>query len=126
MIKYSFQKNSLLHRLLKRILVLEKEFPVLVARVSEIEILLKIFRCNAFLPQEFCLLFNLVSRTSILLERITIKIIILIRILVLKRRKCYLGNLVSYLLIILVKNSNSHTKCALKYISFRSRKLIEI
>ena len=70
-----------------------KEFPILGARVSEIEILLKIFRCNAFLPQEFSLLFNLVSRTSILLERITIKMIILIRIFVLKRRICYLGNL---------------------------------
>ena len=70
-----------------------KEFPIIGASVSEIEILLKIFRCNAFLPQEFSLLFNLVSRTSILLERITIKMIILIRILVLKRRICYLGNL---------------------------------
>ena len=95
-IKHSFQKNSLLDCPLKRVLALQKEFPVLVARVSEIEILLKIFRCNAFLPQEFCLLFNLVSRTSILLERITIKIIILIRILVLKRRICYLGNLERY------------------------------
>ena len=72
-IKHSFQKNSLLHCPLKRVLALQKEFPVLVAlRVSEIEILLKIIRCNAFLPQEFSLLFNLVSRITILLERITI------------------------------------------------------
>ena len=71
-IKHYFQKKSLLHCPLKRVLALQKEFPVLVARVSEIEILLKIIRCNAFLPQEFSLLFNLVSRISILLERITI------------------------------------------------------
>ena len=92
-IKHSFQKNSLLHCPLKRVLALQKEFPVLVARVSEIEILLKIIRCNAFLPQAFSLLFNLVSRISILLERITIKMIVLIRSLVLKRRICYLENL---------------------------------
>ena len=92
-IKHSFQKNSLLHCPLKRVLALQKEFPVLVARVSEIEILLKIIRCNAFLSQEFSLLFNLVSRISILLERITIKMIVLIRSLILKRRICYLGNL---------------------------------
>ena len=73
-----------------------KEFPIIGASVSEIEILLKIFRCNAFLPQEFSLLFNLVSRTSILLERITFKMFILIRILVLKGRICYLGNLECY------------------------------
>ena len=76
-----------------RVLALQKEFLVLVVGVSEIEILLKIIRCNAFLPQEFSLLFNLVSRISILLERITIKMIVLIRSLILKRRICYLGNL---------------------------------
>ena len=75
---------------------LRKEFPLLGTRVFEIKILFKIFRCNAFLPQEFSLLFNLVSRTSILLERITIKMFILIRILVLKGRICYLGNLECY------------------------------
>ena len=77
----------------KEFLFLRKEFPVLGARVSEMEILLKLLRCNAFLPQEFSSIVNLVSRTSILLERITIEMIILIRILVLKRRICYLGNL---------------------------------
>ena len=71
-IKHSFQKNSLLYCPLKRVLALQKEFLVLVARVSEIEILLKIIRCNAFLPQEFSLIFDFVSRISILLERITI------------------------------------------------------
>ena len=72
-IKHSFQNNSPLHYLLKRILILEKKFPVPVERVSKIEILFKVFRCNAFLPQEFSSVVNLVSRTSILLERITIK-----------------------------------------------------
>ena len=32
---------------------LGKEFPALVARVSEIDSLLKIFRCITFLPDEF-------------------------------------------------------------------------
>ena len=38
---------------MKRILVLEERIPDLLARVSEIEIRLKVFRWKAFLPKNF-------------------------------------------------------------------------
>ena len=151
-IKYSFQKNSLLHCPLKRIIILKKEFPILVARVSEIAILsirfairhyfqknyllhcllkrILVFEkripgscgksfwnrdssqdtqmSDALLPPEFSLLFNLLSRTSILLEGVTIKMIILIRILVLKRRICYLGNWECNLIVTRVDHPTLH------------------
>ena len=96
-IKNSFQKNSLLNCLLKRILVFEKRIPGSCGksfwnRDSSQDTQMS----DALLPPEFSLLFNLLSRTSILLEGVTIKMIILIRILVLKRRICYLGNLERY------------------------------
>ena len=52
-IQHSLQKNSLLHCLLQEFSFLRKELPILVARISEIEIIFKIIRCNAFLLEEF-------------------------------------------------------------------------
>ena len=86
-IKHSFQKNSLLHCLLKRILVLE-------TRVSEIERFFSRYSDVMHSYQKNSLLFILVSRTSILLPwKNGNEMIILIRILVLRRRISYLGNL---------------------------------
>ena len=108
-IKHYFQKNSLLHCLLKRILVFEKRIPGSCGksfwnRGSSQDTQMS----DALLPPEFSLLFNLLSRTSILLERVTIKMIILIRILVLKRRICYLGNWECNLIVTRVNHSTVH------------------
>ena len=59
---------------MNRILVLEERIPDLLARVSEIEIRLKIFRWKAFLT-EFSTSF--VARSLILLERIAIKLLLI-------------------------------------------------
>ena len=110
-IRHYFQKNYLLHCLLKRILVFEKRKEKKSScgksfwnRDSSQDTQMS----DALLPPEFSLLFNLLSRTSILLEGVTIKMIILIRILVLKRRICYLGNWECNLIVTRVDHPTLH------------------
>ena len=70
----------------------EKNSCFFVARVSEIVILLKIFRCNAFLPQEFSSIQACYKNLDSPWKDCN-KMILSIRISVLNRRKCQWGNL---------------------------------
>ena len=109
-IRHYFQKNYLLHCLLKRILVFEKRIPgSCVKSFWNRDSSQDTQMSDALLPPEFCsIFFNLLSRTSILLEGVTIKMIILIRILVLKRRICYLGNWECNLIVTRVDHPTLH------------------
>ena len=85
-IKHSFRKNSLLRCLLESILVLEKR--TLVARVPEIEILLKIFWCNTILAEEFSSILYYCRNLDSPWKNQN-KMIVMVGILALNRRKCY-------------------------------------
>ena len=85
-LQLNIRKNSLLRCLLESILVLEKR--TLVARVPEIEILLKIFWCNTILAEEFSSI-RYYCRNLDSPWKNQNKMIVMVGILALNRRKCY-------------------------------------
>ena len=80
-----------MHDLVTRILIVEIRIFSLFLRLHKIVILLKRFGCNAFFEKK-SFLFDLLTRSLILIKRIAIKLILVIRRSFLERRIPKMGN----------------------------------